>query len=122
MKRLFLFLAIALSVGFYNSCTKDKVAAAPDCTQADSVNTYTNSVKPIFDTYCALGGCHFGSSSQDGVQLDTYEGSVKAARSDTKFFCVIDHTCMPYMPDQQAKLADSLITKIQAWKTNCYAQ
>ncbi len=122
MKKLLLFTVVALFTLFYNSCTKDKTPVPPDCTQRDTLNTYTKSVKEIMDNHCAIGGCHDDATAFSGVRLDTYENTVDAARNNPKFFCVIDHSCTPVMPWLLPKLADSLITKIQVWKENCYAQ
>jgi hypothetical protein len=121
MKKFLVVSAIGLLALFYNSCSKDKTPAPPDCIQADSINTYTISVKPILDTHCATAGCHDAVTAFSGVRLDTYENAVDAAKNQPKFFCVIDHSCTPQMPYLLPKLADPLITKIQAWKTNCYA-
>lgn len=122
MKKLVLVFITLNFVLFYNSCTKDKTPAPPDCVQADSLNTYINSVKPIMDNYCSMGGCHDAVTAFSGVRLDTYEFTVDAAKNQPKFFCVIDHGCTPAMPYLMPKLADSLITKINTWKANCYPQ
>ena len=121
-KRLFFCIPFLLIMVFYYSCTKDKTAAPPDCSQLDSLNTYTNSVKPIMDNYCATVGCHDPLFASGGLVLDTYEHTANAARNDGKFFCAIEWSCTPNMPNTGIKLADSLIAKIQAWKSNCYAQ
>ena len=122
MKKLFPVFVILLFVLFYNSCTKDKTPTPPDCIQADTLNTYTKSVKPIMDNYCAMGGCHDAVTAFSGVRLDTYEFTVDAAQNQPKFFCVTEQSCTPYMPYLSGKLADSLITKITTWKANCYPQ
>jgi hypothetical protein len=122
MKKVVLLCLVAVLVVSYTSCTKDKTPAPPDCIQADSVNTYTNSVKVVFDNYCAMSGCHDAATAFSGVRLDTYENSVDAARNQPKFFCVMDHSCPPQMPYLLPKMADSLIAKINAWKANCYSQ
>lgn len=74
------------------------------------------------DANCANIGCHESSTQQSGLILDTYEGTVAGAKENSKFFCVIDWSCGPAMPSGKPKLADSLITKLTAWKDNCYAQ
>ena len=122
MKKLLLLLAIISMVFFYDSCTKDKTIAPPDCTANDTLNTYTKSVKEIMDLNCAYAGCHDPITHESGLILDTYDGVTNAAKTNINFFCTIDHTCTPYMPYALPKLEDSLITKIEAWKANCYAQ
>ncbi len=121
IKKVFLLSSVAAIIIFSDACTKDKTPV-PDCVQADSVNTYTNSVKGIMDVYCAFAGCHDAITHFNDVYLDTYEHTLDAARNNAKFFCSIDHTCTPFMPYvPYPKLADSLIVKIKAWRENCYA-
>lgn len=123
MKKVVLGVLGIAFVSLYFSCSKDKTAPPQTgCTQTDSVNTYTNSVKAILDANCANLGCHESFTQQSGLILDTYDGAVAAAKGNSKFFCVIDWSCGPVMPSGKPKLADSLITKITAWKNNCYAQ
>lgn len=122
MKRLLLLLAFTFFILLYNSCTKDKTPPPSDCTPVDSVNTYTKSVKEIMDMNCGYAGCHDAVTRESGIVLDSYAASVDAAKNSPRFFCTIDRTCTPYMPYALPKLADSLITKIEVWKANCYAQ
>lgn len=122
MRKLLSVSVIILFLSFYNSCTKDKTPPPPDCDLTDTLNTYTNSVKEIMDISCATAGCHDAITAYSGIRLDTYDATVDATKNHAKFFCVIEHSCTPYMPNAGDKLADSLINKIQAWKANCYAQ
>lgn len=122
MKKLILCFSILPFVFSYNSCTKDKTPVPVDCIQTDTINTYTRSVKEIFDDNCAVSGCHDAVTAFNGVRLDTYENSVNAAKTKLTFFCSIENTCTPFMPYLGDKLDDSLITKIELWKANCYAQ
>ena len=123
MKRILFLLAAIIVIASIDSCTKDKVAVQ-DCsiTSADTINTYTNSVKSIMDLNCAYGGCHDAATAFSGVVLDNYENTVANAKNQPKFFCVIDHSCTPVMPYFLPKMADSLIIKIEAWRENCYAE
>ena len=122
MKRFILVLIIPVFLVSYYSCSKDKTDASSDCKQTDSLNTYSLSVKPIFDANCAYAGCHDATTGASGIVLSNYTESVKAAKSKSNFFCVIDHSCGPIMPQGSDKLEDSTFAKITAWKANCYAQ
>ncbi len=46
----------------------------PDTTEGCDPNTvyFVNDVLPIFNSSCAMSGCHNAASAQDGVVLDTY--------------------------------------------------
>ena len=111
-----LFLTVFFTVSYF-SCTKDQT---PSCVQADTVNTYTNSVKVILDAECATGGCHDAVSASGGVKLDTYSNAAEAAKNQAKFFCVIDWSCTPRMPQgYSAPLDTSLIHAIERWRDNC---
>lgn len=45
----------------------------PDPCDPDTIY-FQNDVYPIIVSNCAISGCHGGGSSQDGVELSTYEG------------------------------------------------
>jgi len=124
MKKIFLVGVAAISgLTFYSSCTKDKTTQPPACTQTDTVNTYTNSVKAVLDFECASGGCHDAGSASSGIQLDDYSHSVAAARDNSRFFCVIDFTCTPHMPQGYASPMDTAkINALKRWRDNCYPQ
>lgn len=116
---------IALAV-FIHSCTKD-VAQKPtaiDCNgvNADS-NTYNITIKPILDNYCAYGGCHDAFTKESGVNLSDYSNVVSAFENKSAL-CTIKHEsgCGVGMPYNDPKLADSLITYIECWANNGYAQ
>lgn len=121
MKHLFLIISVGAILFSYNSCSKDKTPPPADCVVADSLNTYTKSVKVIFDNNCASGGCH-DANGVSGVRLNSYENSLAAARqANSRLICVIDGSCTPTMPPGQ-QMDDSLINKIKAWRDNCYAE
>ena len=122
MKKLALISAVSLFLLFYYSCTKDKTPVPVTCIPTDSVNTYTNSAKAILDGYCLGGGCHSGGGA-GGVGLDNYTNAVKAAKTNVKFFCSIDWTCEPHMPQGYfAPIDTSEINALLRWRDNCYAQ
>jgi len=118
------FLWVFSLAGFLwsaNSCSKDKTPPPVDCVVSDSVNTYTKSVKVIFDSNCASSGCH-DANGVSGVRLNNYDNAVASARkTNSRLFCVIDATCTPIMPPGQT-MDDSLVNRLKAWRDNCYAQ
>lgn len=75
------------------------------------------------DFYCAYGGCHDAGSAASGIVLEDFASTKSAAVNQSNFFCVIDWTCGPKMPQGASQpLADSLINQIKAWRSNCYAE
>ncbi|MCX6198092.1 MAG: hypothetical protein NTY88_02565 [Bacteroidetes bacterium] len=123
MNKAVVLIFLALSIFYLGGCTKDKTAAPPACTQADTLNTYTKSVKSILDNQCALSGCHDAATASLTVILDDYSHSVTAAKTNPKFFCVMDFTCTPHMPQGFATPIDaSEINAIKRWRDNCYPQ
>ena len=121
---LSLFAAALLA---YSSCSKDKTEPpqTTTCSGVDSsTNTYNLRIKGIMDTYCAYSPCHdatFGIAS-GGVYLHDY-ATTKTAFQTQSALCSIKHGsgCEP-MPNTGGKLADSLITYIECWAQNGYAQ
>jgi hypothetical protein len=100
------------------SCTGEKADyPLPDLATCEIFDTltYTNNVRPILKTNCALKGCHGKGSAQDGVNLDTYAGVVEAENNNT-FRCSINHGngCIN-MPKNEDKLPASEIRIIECW-------
>lgn len=123
MNKAAVLFSIAIVIFYFGSCTKDKTQQPATCIQTDTLNTYTNSVKAVFDNECASGGCHDAATASSGVRLDDYSHSVSSAKTDTKFFCVIDFSCTPHMPQGNSSPIDtSEINAIKRWRDNCYAQ
>ncbi len=121
MKNVGLLIFIAIAIFYFGSCTKDKMPVPPDCIQADTLNTYTKSVKAILDNQCASSGCHDAATASSNVILDDFPHSVSAAKTNTKFFCVMEFTCTPHMPQGFATPIDtSELNAIKRWRDNCY--
>lgn len=126
MKTIKYFSGVTVvAILFFVGCTKttpntDYLAAA-DCTVLiDSLNTYTNSIKPIFDSHCAYSPCHDAGTAKKKVVLDSYAASVAAVNKfPTKFLCAINQDKGTVaMPKGSPKMQDSLILKITCWIKN----
>lgn len=126
MYPLKLLVALFLSSTFlFVACKKptpnsDYLSKA-DCTVLiDSLNTYNNSIKAIFNSYCAYSPCHDASTAKKSVVLDSYESSVAAVNKySTKFLCSINQDKGTVaMPNKLPRLNDSLILKITCWIKN----
>lgn len=126
MKTLKLFSAFTIiSILTFVSCKKpipntDYLAAADCSVLVDSLNTYNITVKPIFDLYCAFSPCHNTATAKHKIILDNYSDAVAAVNKfPTKFLCGIHQDKGTVaMPKKAAKLADSLILKIDCWIKN----
>lgn len=118
-----ILVAFVVTTGYY-SCTKDKAAqpVSANCVGIDSNNTYNLRIKTIIDGNCAYVGCHDGTYASGGVVMQDYTGT-KSAFTNKNALCTIkqDGNCLA-MPQGSDKLADSLITYIQCWSENGYAQ
>ena len=67
LKTLLLFL---MSSAFMASCTKSNSAAAPAVKLPDTPS-FKNNIQPIFNTTCAISGCHVSPSPASGLDLDS---------------------------------------------------
>lgn len=126
MQKLYIFPAILVIFVIF-SCEKNTpevdYLSQADCSGVDfATNTYTNNIKDIMDTYCALSGCHNASSREAGVDLSTY-AKTKNAFETTSCLCSIHHGggCSP-MPKGGAKLSDATIKLIDCWAKNGYQE
>lgn len=117
---ILLFICFAIA-----ACTKptpntDYTATADCSVLIDSLNTYTHTVKNIFDAHCAYSPCHDAGTAKKKIALDSYSGAVAAVNKyPTKFLCAIHQDAgTKAMPLNLPKLADSLILKIDCWVKN----
>lgn len=113
MKQLSLLLL--LSVLFCFTACDDDPEPNPNACETTGV-TYTNDIKPIYDTYCTSSGCH-GDGTTTTFPMDTYDLAVVAVGFG-RVEGAIQHTeDFSPMPKGGEKLADCDIDKILAWIT-----
>lgn len=97
---------------FLFSCKKDDPNPV-DCTGLEP--TYTDEIKQILDTSCALSGCHDAATNQSGVNLSTYATAQSISLQD-RFLGVIRHDDgFPAMPYNQPKLDEATIQLLTCW-------
>lgn len=120
------FASCILITGLF-SCTKTSTTvdypSAATCTSIVSAdNTYTNSIKAIMTSNCAMSGCHSASSSKAGVNLSDY-ANTKSVFKTGNGFCSIHHGsgCDP-MPEGASALSAATIQKIDCWAQNGYTE
>lgn len=103
------------------SCQKEK-AADPllkfkvDCDSLDV--SFLSDIQPIFSASCAVIDCHNSVTAESGIILETY-AQISNELLNGSVECVIKHNsgCTP-MPFNLDKLNDTLIQKIECWKTD----
>jgi len=77
--RIAIVLLAAMTLAAASGCKHDPITPLitneiPDTTQGCDPNTvyFVNDVLPIFNSSCAMSGCHDAASAQDGVVLYSY--------------------------------------------------
>ncbi|MBI5914140.1 MAG: hypothetical protein HY842_02090 [Bacteroidetes bacterium] len=120
---LFLASTLLLAIGCGKDDTNPDYAANADCSAIVTAdNTYTNSIKTILDTNCALSGCHNAATATNGVNLSDY-ASAKQTFETKDVLCAVHHgSGCPPMPKGGAQLANNLINQIDCWVKNGYAE
>jgi hypothetical protein len=131
-------ILLLVSMLVFNSCEKedddDDDGAGPGFTNADYLNradctgidvannTYTKSIKAIFDANCATSGCHGAKNSAHGLNLSTYSSS-KSQFNEHSLLCAINwESNCSRMPTNGTKLSASDINKITCWAKNGFAE
>jgi hypothetical protein len=93
-------------------------ASIYDCTGVTP--TYTNDVKPILDSYCAMPdmGCHSAADAESGINLGDFSGASQAS-GKKKFMGAIEHLKgYKDMPQGGVMLPDNVIHILSCWVEN----
>lgn len=121
MKKFLLPLCLMLMAGCYYD-KEDALYPNPsngggnNPVPCDTVNmTYTNSIKPIFEQYCNMAGCHDAITKSSGHNLTTYAGTKPGVLSGKLLGSVKQEPGYFPMPKDLPKLSDCDIAKIEAW-------
>lgn len=117
MKRLFL-LALFVVPAFL---PLESFVVQPETNhiEADTL-CFARDILPIFNSNCAMSGCHDASSQRSGYNLTTYTGvmrGIKAGSTSTStLYRQIQSGSMPQYP--WLKVPDSLKTRLATWITS----
>jgi uncharacterized membrane protein len=111
MKKLLLLTAIGLVLS----------AVIPGCEHTsitDSGICFERDIQPIFNSKCAMSGCHDAGSSAEGYILDSYNhivrrGIKKGSANNSNLYEVMASGEMP--PRRYTKLSSSELTLIRDW-------
>jgi hypothetical protein len=114
-----LFLLVCICVVALAGCYKDtEEELYPDWSNTNTTGcdttdvSFSTTVKPILDQYCATAGCHDATNSA-GYNLTTYNGAVQAK---SRLIGVIKwETGYSAMPKGGTKLSDCQIAQVSAW-------
>ncbi|MBO6516270.1 MAG: cytochrome c [Bacteroidia bacterium] len=108
-------VALALCITAVWGCEKE----TPVPYECDGlIPTYSEDVKKIMDTNCALSGCHDSNSKKSGRDYSTYEG-VSADAGNDAFMGSVQHlNGYSAMPKNGDKLTEEQLKILSCWITN----
>lgn len=85
-------------------------------TCSSTIPTYTADIQPIMATHCT--SCHGATNPADDLDLSSY-ANVKEHVQHARFWGSLEHKSKyEAMPQNAAKLPDSVLTKIACWAKN----
>ncbi len=79
-------------------CSKTVTSPIGPGSPSDTLVSFENDIQPIFNSYCAVSGCHAGPQPQDGMSLaagTSYSQIVNVQCIDVPGYLLIK----PYYPD-----------------------
>ena len=122
MKKL---IPVCLLVLFFSSCyydKADKLYVTPDSTgnntgvTCDTNNvSYSATIKPITDQYCAKSGCHDAAYQAGTYDFTTVNGLQQAVANGRLQGAVLHQSGYIAMPNDGAILSQCQINEIVAW-------
>jgi hypothetical protein len=119
MKKIFLVLFLAVSVGYFlSSCYYDKEdllygSYAGPCTDTTGTISYTQKLVPMFTQYCYY--CHTGAFPSGGIQMGNYTAD-KALAQSGKLYGSISHAAgFSGMPKGMASLTRCQQAMVKKW-------
>ncbi len=77
---------------------------------------FSSQILPLYQSYCALAGCHNSTTKRSGIELDTYATimkGIKANNSSSSSYYTIIGRSMP--PKANAQMSSAQIALIQQW-------
>lgn len=118
MKRLLILLSVVLIAGCYNDKYDELYPTTGNGggggTSCDTSNiTFSQTIKPIMDSKCAISGCHDAATLAGGYNFTVY-GGVRAARNRI-VGAITWQSGYSQMPKGMNKLDDCSIVKITKW-------
>lgn len=116
MKKLLILLGVVVLAGCYNDKYDELYpqTTTGGGTTCDTSNvTFSQTIKPILDSKCAISGCHDAATLAGGYNFTTYSG-VNAAKSRL-VGAITWQSGYSQMPKGMNKLDDCSIVKVTKW-------
>ena len=99
-----------------SSCYKDKKEILYPDNNCDTSNvTFTSTIKPIMNNFCATSGCHQGAAAAAGIDLSNYSGAKIIADNGRLMGTINFSSGFSPMPKNASKLSTCDINKISSW-------
>jgi hypothetical protein len=117
----FKIISIAILCIALYACKKNAVSTdyAASAVCSGTTPTYTNYVSSIINNSCATSGCHNNASSKAGISLEGFANASNQFKTNSKNLTAIHYgSGVEAMPKSAAKLADSIINKLDCWVKN----
>lgn len=113
LKRLPAFLLIVCGL---SSCYYDSVEELYPQVTCDTANvTYSGTIKPLVDQYCATSGCH-NAPTPTGWDFTRFDRLKNAATVNNRLMLSITHSAgAAAMPKDMPKMDDCAIAKFRIW-------
>ena len=122
MKNLITFFMLIILIGFIaGGCKKDSAEEVVEdlsgCNPDSSITvSYCRDISVIMKNHCGYSGCHSNSDKKAGIILTRYS-NISDQTKNGEVICTMEHSgCGDAMPLNAAKLPDSVIAKVKAWK------
>lgn len=109
----FLIISLFAAMSIYSCKEEEPIVKKPIEEEPKDTTKYTTGTKPIFDTNCALSGCH-----QSGASIGSLANynDAKAFAGFGRLLGAIKHESgFSKMPKNQPKLSDVNIAIIEKW-------
>lgn len=108
-----IFSLLFATFAFILSCSKDKVTQVPIAADCADTISFSNEVLPLFNQNCSTSGCHDAGSAASGYVFTNHTNI--SATADQALGAMRHDGGFTPMPLGGAKLADSLIQKVECW-------
>lgn len=131
MRTRFLFFAL-LSLAVTLACNKpdepepDPPPSAPQeaCNSTD--NAFNEKVLPVFQSSCAMSGCHSNASAAGGYKLNSYDNIVQSIEGNEALFLASinfegnEFSWMPRSNANDPALPEDKLPEDDIWQIECW--
>jgi hypothetical protein len=115
-------MTLFATVALLSSCSKDSNPTSSDIVFPSSNVSYSQHVQPLFNTSCAVSGCHDDATRQNNLSLTSYTNAtarpgiiIPGDAQNSVLAQRIDGRLQPQMPFQRPPLNSNQINGIKTW-------